>query len=232
MIIRRGINRGVVKSLMVLVSAVILLILLLQFFNNPFKTDWNLALLESFSQTSEVAIDVPQGPCTIKRDCPDDHYSFFIQSGAANVVGPKICIQNKLVLGSVLNNVAPGINLVTMNGRSGAVIKTGTFNMYSGEVEPLIDFLKEIDKDSVVLVASYDDPSTKLNDEARKLFVELGSSSIETLKFRDNWVFVGVKGESMKSKHEKVRKNDREINKYDGWPELIDMDGCIPKHLD
>uniref|UniRef100_A0AAQ5ZY72 ILEI/PANDER domain-containing protein n=1 Tax=Amphiprion ocellaris TaxID=80972 RepID=A0AAQ5ZY72_AMPOC len=116
--------------------------------------------------------------------------------------------------------------------RTGAVIKTGTFNMFSGEVEPLIDFLKEIDKGSVVLVASYDDPSSKLNDEARKLFVEMGSSSIQTLGFRDNWVFVGGKGESMKSKYEKYIKNDASTNKYENWPELINMDGCIPKRLD
>ncbi|XP_054863416.1 protein FAM3C isoform X2 [Amphiprion ocellaris] len=232
MIIRRSINRRVLQSVVVLVPMVIFFALILQFYNNPFKTAWNFALLESFSRTSEVAVNVPDGPCTIKRECPDDHYSFFIQSGAANVFGPKICIQNELVLGTVLNNAAAGINLVTVNGRTGAVIKTGTFNMFSGEVEPLIDFLKEIDKGSVVLVASYDDPSSKLNDEARKLFVEMGSSSIQTLGFRDNWVFVGGKGESMKSKYEKYIKNDASTNKYENWPELINMDGCIPKRLD
>lgn len=229
MLIRPGINRWALQSVLVLVPTVIFLTLILQFYNNPFKTDWNLALLESFSRTSNVAIDAPDGPCTIKRQCPEDHYSFFIQSGAANVFGPKICIQGELVLGTVLNNAAAGINVVTVNGRTGAVIKTGTFNMFSGNVEPLIDFLKGIDKGSVVLVASYDDASTKLNDEAKKLFVELGSSSIQTLKFRDNWVFVGGKGESMKSKYEKYIKNDASTNKYDSWPELINIDGCLPK---
>lgn len=230
---RGGPNKWILQSVVVFVPTALFIMLILQYYNNPFKTDWNLALLESFSRTSELGGRDPDGPCTIKRDCPADHYSFFIQSGAANVFGPKICIENELVLGTVLNNAAAGINIVSVNGRTGTVIKTGTFNMFSGEIGPLIDFLKEVEKGSVVLVTTYDEPSTKLNDEAKSLFAELGSSSIQSLGFRDNWVFVGTKGgDSMKSKYEKYMKNDVATNKYDRWPELINLDGCLPKRLD
>jgi len=44
----------------------------------------------------------------------------------------------------------------------------------------------------------------RLNEEARKLFEELGSSSIKLVGFRDNWVFVGAKGITKKSTFEKV----------------------------
>ncbi|KAM6926302.1 protein FAM3C-like [Lycodopsis pacificus] len=171
------------------------------------------------------------GSCSI-RDCPVDSFSFFIQSGAANVVPAKICLQNKLVLGAVLNNAGPGINIVLMNGKSGEVMKTGTFNMYSGDVKPLIEFLKSIETGNVVLMASYDEPATKLTEEVRQLISELGSSSVRSLGFRDNWVFVGGKGASAQSSLEKYMKSDGAKNKYDGWPELIEMRGCIPRKLE
>uniref|UniRef100_UPI0025AE991F protein FAM3C n=1 Tax=Doryrhamphus excisus TaxID=161450 RepID=UPI0025AE991F len=170
------------------------------------------------------------GPCVSNSRCPEDHFSFYMQSGAANVVAPKICVQSKLVLGTVLNNAGLGINVVVLNGKTGAVLQSDHFNMYSDDDKPLIDFLKNIQQGSVVLMASYDDPSTKLSGEAKKLIGELGSSVVQSLSFRDNWVFVGGKG-VVTSNFEKLLKNDKEKNKYNNWPELIQLEGCIPKNL-
>uniref|UniRef100_A0A4W6BSJ8 ILEI/PANDER domain-containing protein n=1 Tax=Lates calcarifer TaxID=8187 RepID=A0A4W6BSJ8_LATCA len=151
------------------------------------------------------------------KNCPGDHFSFLIRSGAANVVPPKICIQNNLVLGGVINNAGYGINVVILNGE---------------KVKPLIELLKSIEKGSIVLMASYDEPSSKLTEDARKLIAELGSSVVQSLGFRDNWVFVGGKGATVKSNFEKYLKNDNMKNKYENWPELIELTGCIPKYLD
>ncbi|XP_068448788.1 protein FAM3C-like [Clinocottus analis] len=175
------------------------------------------------------------GPCIMKKDCPKDSFSFFIRSGAANVMPPKICLRNKLVLGVVLNNAGPGINIVLINGATGDVLKTRHFDMYGGDVKPLLEFLTSIENGSVALMASYDDPSTKLTKEARQLISELGSSSVNSLGFRDNWVFVGGKGapvqSGLQSGLEKVLKNDNSKNKYDKWPELVEIQGCIPRYL-
>ena len=46
--------------------------------------------------------------------------------------------------------------------------------------------------------------SLRLNDEARRLIAELGSTSITSLGFRDNWVFCGGKGIKTKSPFEQV----------------------------
>ncbi|RXN17817.1 FAM3C [Labeo rohita] len=98
-------------------------------------------------------------------------------------------------------------------------------------VNELIKFLKEIEDGSIVMMATFDDPATKLNDEARNLIAELGSSTISILGFRDNWVFVGGKGIKTKSPFEQHIKNNAETNKYEGWPEVLEMEGCIPvKH--
>lgn len=49
-------------------------------------------------------------------------------------------------------------------------------------------------------------PNTRvrLNDEARRLFEELGSTAVKELTFRDSWVFVGAKGIENKSPFEQV----------------------------
>ncbi|XP_074534422.1 protein FAM3C [Halichoeres trimaculatus] len=163
------------------------------------------------------------------KECPLDQFSFYVQSGAADAVAPKICIQNRMVLGTQLKNAGPGINIVIMDGKTGAVTKTDHFNMYSGNVEPLIELLKDIQTGSTVLFASFDDPATKLNEEARTLIAEMGSSSVKSLRFRDSWAFVGAKGSAVKDKFEEHIKNDRNSNKYTNWPELVYFEGCIPK---
>uniref|UniRef100_A0A1B8YAW1 ILEI/PANDER domain-containing protein n=1 Tax=Xenopus tropicalis TaxID=8364 RepID=A0A1B8YAW1_XENTR len=105
-------------------------------------------------------------------------------------------------MSSIKNNIGKGLNIALINGFNGDLIKIASFDMYSGDVEPLVDFLKSVTDGTLVFVASYDDPSSKLNDEARAIFASFGSSYAEKLYFRDAWVFVGVKGTSAKSKFE------------------------------
>ncbi|XP_070763976.1 protein FAM3C-like [Enoplosus armatus] len=233
---RRSNFRGrVLQSIMVMVPAVVFITLILQKYSNPFTVDWHRVLSEGSGASSQTFKTLPKqsaGSCIIKRYCPEDNFSFFVQSGAANVVAPKICIQNNLVLGSVLNNAGYGINIVIINGKTGEVTKTGHFDMYSGDVKPLIELLRSIEEGSAVLMASFDEPSSKLNEDAKKLISELGSSAVRSLGFRDNWVFVGGKGAAVKSSFEKYLKNDNAKNKYENWPELIELQGCIPKYLE
>nr|KAF6418353.1 FAM3 metabolism regulating signaling molecule C [Rousettus aegyptiacus] len=100
------------------------------------------------------------------------------------------------------------------------------------DVAPFIEFLKSIQDGTIVLMGTYDDGATKLNDEARRLIAELGSTSITSLGFRDNWVFCGGKGIKTKSPFEQHIKNNKDTNKYEGWPEVVEMEGCIPQKQD
>uniref|UniRef100_A0A8C7YZC6 ILEI/PANDER domain-containing protein n=1 Tax=Oryzias sinensis TaxID=183150 RepID=A0A8C7YZC6_9TELE len=218
---------GILRASMVLLPVLIIVIVLLQLNTNQFKgKDFYPSSLPDRFQAP------PSDLFGTRKECPADHFSFLVQSGAANVVAPKICIENDLVLGTVLNNVGIGINTVLVDGKTGKVLKTTNFDTYSGDVKYIIDFLKEMKPGSVILMASFDEPSSKLNDEARNLIAELGSSSIQKLGYRDNWVFVGAKGGLVKSNFEKYIKNDKPNNKYDNWPELIDLQGCFPKTLE
>ncbi|KAL7986225.1 hypothetical protein Chor_011391 [Crotalus horridus] len=137
-----------------------------------------------------------------------------------------------LLMSNVKNNVGRGLNIALINGTTGQLIKIDSFDMYSGDIKILLDFMKGIKKGTLVLLASYDDPATKLNDEARKLFSDLGSKYVSQMAFRDNWIFLGGSGLKSKSPFEQYLKNDKETNKYDGWPEVLEMEGCVPKRID
>uniref|UniRef100_A0A8C6VJ92 FAM3 metabolism regulating signaling molecule D n=1 Tax=Naja naja TaxID=35670 RepID=A0A8C6VJ92_NAJNA len=180
-------------------------------------------------------------PCTHKiiwkylgeiKRCPEHTFSFKIISGAANVVGPSICFDGNMLMSNVKNNVGRGLNMALINGTTGQLIKIDSFDMYSGDINNLLNFMKGISKGTLVLLASYDDPATKLNDEARQLFSDLGSKYASQMGFRDNWIFVGGSGLKNKSPFEQHLKNNQETNKYDGWPELLEMEGCVPKKID
>ncbi|XP_054480438.1 protein FAM3C isoform X2 [Anoplopoma fimbria] len=170
--------------------------------------------------------------CGLSKSCPVGHFAFRMASGAASVVGPRICLEDKLIMSSVKNNVGRGINIALVNGRTGDVMKTDYFDMWGGDVAPFVKFLKGIEDGTVVMMASFDDPSTKLNDEAKKLIADLGSSVISTLGFRDNWVFVGGKGIKTKSPFELHIKNNADTNKFEGWPDVLEMEGCVPQRQD
>ncbi|KAG7471841.1 hypothetical protein MATL_G00102320 [Megalops atlanticus] len=166
--------------------------------------------------------------CGLSAPCPQKHLAFRLVSGAANVIGPKICLEDKILVSSVKNNVGRGLNIALVNGVSGDLLDIKSFDMWAGDVADLLKFLRPLHEGTLVFVASFDDPATKLNDEARALFEELGSTAVKELGFRDSWVFVGAKGIENKSPFEQRMKNSKSSNKYEGWPESLEMDGCIP----
>ncbi|XP_016077425.1 PREDICTED: protein FAM3A isoform X2 [Miniopterus natalensis] len=150
--------------------------------------------------------------CGLPQPCPEEHLAFRMVSGAANVIGPKICLEDKMLMSSVKDNVGRGLNIALVN-----------------DVNELLKFIRPLHEGTLVFVASYDDPATKMNEETRKLFSDLGSKNVKDLAFRDSWVFVGAKGVQNKSPFEQHVKNSRHTNKYEGWPEALEMEGCIPR---
>uniref|UniRef100_A0A8C5TMN6 FAM3 metabolism regulating signaling molecule D n=1 Tax=Malurus cyaneus samueli TaxID=2593467 RepID=A0A8C5TMN6_9PASS len=150
---------------------------------------------------------LPRHKCGNQKSCPQNYFAFKIISGAANVVGPSICFEDLVLMSSVKNNIGRGLNIALVN----ETVKQGTPSWHHSDT-----FL----------------PSFRMNDKVRAYFTELGSSHVGELGFRDNWVFLGAKGLMNKSPFEKHIKNDQETNKYEGWPELLEMEGCAPRKMD
>ncbi|XP_041833747.1 protein FAM3C isoform X2 [Melanotaenia boesemani] len=193
------------------------------------NTDFKIA---RYLPANEVTTQPLKHKCGLSKTCPPGHFAFKMASGAASVVGPRICLEDKFLMSSVKNNVGRGINLALVNGKTGQLVTTAFYDMWAGDVAPLIKFLNEIEDGTIVMMASFDDPATKLNDEARKLITDLGSSVVANLGFRDNWIFVGGKGIKTKTPFEQHIKNSADTNKYEGWPEVLEMEGCIPQRQD
>ncbi|XP_069003624.1 protein FAM3C [Embiotoca jacksoni] len=182
-------------------------------------------------ETLQAVTTTSASKCSLSKACPVDHYALHIWSGAANVVGPKICFNGKIIMSHVLNNVGPGLNIVVVNGENGVVEKSGYLNMISGNPGDILAYLKEIKPGMIVLVASFDDVTPKMTNEMREIFVGMGSTLIGSVKRRDGWVFAGGAGTKIKSLFEKQAVNNGKTNIYGGWPEIVEVSGCFPRTL-
>ncbi|XP_019360404.1 PREDICTED: protein FAM3D isoform X2 [Gavialis gangeticus] len=209
---------------------------LLQMYLN---TSWKSISLRSWFGSSVLADpsashaqpQTPRNKCGNVKSCPQNHFAFKIISGAANVVGPSLCFDDNLIMSSVKNNIGRGLNFALMNGTTGQLIKTDNYDMYSGDVKHLVAFLKTIQNGTLVLVASFDDPATKMNDEARTLLTNLGSTYAATLHYWDNWVFLGEKDREDKSPFEKLLQLNKETDRELKLPVALKMEGCIPQKM-
>ncbi|XP_039627153.1 protein FAM3D-like [Polypterus senegalus] len=194
----------------------------------------SITLLQNFigggsPKREHVTAKTPVFKCRMTTECPPDYYAFYIKSGAANVVNPNICFENKTLLSGPLGNAGSGMNIAVLNSITGEVMNTGSFDMYSGDPAELLKYLKQIQPETFILAASADDIGTKMNDEIRDILTSFGSKFIKSVKFRDNWIFVGAPKIKGTSPFEQHLENNKETNKYDGWPEMLEMNGCIPK---
>uniref|UniRef100_A0A8D2KLC0 FAM3 metabolism regulating signaling molecule D n=1 Tax=Urocitellus parryii TaxID=9999 RepID=A0A8D2KLC0_UROPR len=177
------------------------------------------------SERLDITHETKKTKCGLSKPCPSNYFAFKICSGAANVVGPSMCFENQIIMSPVKNNIGRGLNIALVNGES------PTHTLLGGDANLLVKFLKEIPRDTLVLVASYDDPGTKMNEDLRSLFSNLGSSYAKQLGFRDSWVFLGARDLKNKSPFEQFLKSNPETNKYDGWPELLELEGCVPRKV-
>ncbi|XP_056886163.1 protein FAM3C [Takifugu flavidus] len=173
--------------------------------------------------------------CRLSKVCPPDHFAMRLTSGAADVVGPQICFEGKIIMSHVLNNVGPGLNIAVIDGETGIVEKIGSINMQKGKgkrgeaEEEVLEYLKEIKPGMIVLVASFGDVTPKLTEEVRGLFAGMGSALVTSVKARDNWVFAGRAGGADRSLYEKTAVNEKKTNAYEGWPGQVEVGGCYPR---
>ncbi|XP_074951576.1 protein FAM3D isoform X3 [Phalacrocorax aristotelis] len=221
---------GIIRFVALLITLLGTWVIVQMYFDHRWKA---ISLRSWLGVTSKPRSEqLPRHKCGNKKSCPENYFAFKITSGAANVVGPSICFDDMILMSNLKNNIGRGLNIALVNGTNGQLLKADIFDMYSGDTDKLDTFLQEIKHGTIVLTASYDDAATKMNDKIRAHFVELGSSHVSKLGFRDNWVFLGAKGMKNKSPFEDHIKNDKDTNKYNGWPELLEMEGCAPKKMD
>ncbi|XP_032828401.1 protein FAM3C-like isoform X1 [Petromyzon marinus] len=219
--------RGVVRLAMVTTTVLLMWYMATQLLDIRLEASFRRDQVTSQS-TNGTAPRPVRFKCGLTEPCPDKHFSFRVVSGSASIVGPKICFEDVVLMSSIKNNVGRGLNFAVVNGVTGALLDVRTFDMWAGDVEELLKFLRTIQRGSIVLVATFDDGATKLSVEARQLLSHLGSTAVNSLAFRDSWVFVGAQGIYAKSPFELHVRNNQDTNKYEGWPEALELEGCVP----
>ncbi|XP_060096912.1 protein FAM3A-like [Heteronotia binoei] len=119
--------------------------------------------------------------CGLPQACLDQTFTFKITSGTANVIGPKICLEDKMLMSSVKNNMGRGLNIALMNRVNGELIDAKSFNMWAGDVTELLKFIRPLHEGTLVFMASYDDPATKTSGPLRSALwehlIQMGNTS-------------------------------------------------------
>lgn len=177
----------------------------------------------------QVPEELRKQKCDMQKKCGDNEFAFRVSTGAANVIGPSICFDGKWVMKNSLNNVDRGMNIAVVDAHTGETVDKGVFDLYGKDSTEVKIFLKKLKDTHIVMVTTYDDAAFKLDDEARRIFTDMGSQKVKSLAFRDNWIFVGGKNTKKPTDFEHIAVNDKSKNKFGDWPEAISLEGCLPK---
>jgi len=89
--------------------------------------------------------------CDLKTSCDKKEYAFRVISGAANVIGPRICWDGNDIMRSKLNNVDRGMNVVVIN-LEGKTPRYSTFDLYGHDSTDLKAFLNLLQPGEVTFI--------------------------------------------------------------------------------
>ncbi|MBI4418525.1 MAG: hypothetical protein HY563_07090, partial [Ignavibacteriales bacterium] len=92
-----------------------------------------------------------------------------------------------------------GYNVACLDAATASVEQFGAFRSYSDSpdtmlVEPLIQFLQNIQTGSIVLIALRDEGAVNKTERMNQAIESVGSAMIRSLGFRSSWAIIGKKG--------------------------------------
>ncbi|CAM4802124.1 unnamed protein product [Rotaria magnacalcarata] len=176
------------------------------------------------NKEGKIAVGTIIKNCGLTATCKENEFAAHVYTGKDNNDEPKICVDGKYVIAKGINDAGRGLNVVVVsNGKE--VIRTGHFDTWKDDSTNLEIFLENLEDNVIIIVVSFDEASLKLSQHSKTLFFDLGSATIQNLKYRDVWVFVGQKGIQGFSPYEEIS--------YAGfgstYAPLIDKRMCVPQ---
>jgi len=155
------------------------------------------------NQEGKIAVGTMVRNCGLPHSCKTNEFAVHVYTGKDNNDEPKICVDGKYVIARGINDAGRGLNLVVVaNGRE--VIRTGHFDTWQDDSTNLEIFLENLEENVIVIAVTFDEASLKLSQHSKNLFFDLGSATIQNLKYRDVWVLVGQKGIKGFSPYEEI----------------------------
>ncbi|KAK6029316.1 hypothetical protein OSTOST_04572, partial [Ostertagia ostertagi] len=165
--------------------------------------------------------------CGMATPCGPDEIPMHFFTGEHKDDWPRLCVGGRMVFDHDLNGAGRGLNLVSIEPKTGRVSSVAHFDTYQDESSALEEWLENVPLGDVMAVVSFDEASNMLSDMAKRIFYEMGSSMIHRLKFRASWYFVGHKGLAAYTPFE-----DLNIPSGNSWAKPIKTSICLPKKLD
>uniref|UniRef100_A0A8C3MKD3 ILEI/PANDER domain-containing protein n=1 Tax=Geospiza parvula TaxID=87175 RepID=A0A8C3MKD3_GEOPR len=167
----------------------------------------SMAALQEIGKKPVLRAPAPKRQkCGLWAPCPPGNFAYRILSGGGKRRRPKICFEDEDHM---------------------------CYYDSTDHSREMMDFIRKAPEGTLLLMATHDDGSSRLNDDAKKLVEELGSKEIKNIKFRSSWVFIAAKGFKLPDniQKEKINHCDQTKNRYKGWPAEIQIEGCIPRNL-
>ncbi|NWV52685.1 FAM3B protein, partial [Daphoenositta chrysoptera] len=192
----------------------------------------SIAVLQEIGKKPVLRAPAPKRQkCDHWSPCPPGNFAYRILSGGGKQRTAKICFEDEQLVSEGSGDVGSGINIAIVNCNVPWITSCVTDSTdHSGE---MMDFIRKAPEETLLLMATYDDGSTKLKNDVKNLVEELGSKEIKNIKFRSSWVFIAAKGFKLPDniEKEKINHSDQKRNRYHGWPAEIQIEGCIPRNL-
>ncbi|XP_013418458.2 cell surface hyaluronidase-like [Lingula anatina] len=100
-----------------------------------------------------------------------------------------------------------GLNLRVIDRQTGRVTAKQSFDTHGDSTasQGLIDFINKQKNGAIIAMAAYDEPSSKLNKDARNFLSKMGSKEAGSLRHREPWAFIAVKGSPSETVEERVK---------------------------
>ncbi|XP_077027128.1 protein FAM3B isoform X1 [Agelaius phoeniceus] len=195
----------------------------------------SIAALQEIGKKPVLRAPAPKRQkCDLWAPCPPGSFAYRILSGGGKQRRPKICFEDEEFIKEGNYEDGSGIIIATVNYKTGKLMLINFFEMWARDhSREMMDFIRKAPEGTLLLMATQDDGSTRLKDDAKKLVEELGSKEIKNIKFRSSWVFIAAKGFTLPDniQKEKINHSDQTKNRYRGWPAEIQIEGCIPRNL-
>ncbi|RWS06178.1 protein O-linked-mannose beta-1:2-N-acetylglucosaminyltransferase 1-like isoform X3, partial [Dinothrombium tinctorium] len=161
--------------------------------------------------------------CGLSFSCSSDEFSAYIFTGFENKIYPKLCLDGKYVFDENLNGCGRGINVAVIDNVTKSLLRVSNFDTYSKDSVDLETMLLTLRPGDILILITFDEPSTKLSYVTKLLLHELSSALAQDLQYRSSWFLATQKGIVGYSPYEKLN-----FPTEDGWGKSSEFRGCLP----
>lgn len=131
-----------------------------------------------------------------------------------------------------MNGCGRGINVAVIDPFSRTILSVANYDTYDTDSAGLESLLLNLRDGDIVILMTFDEPSTKLSQVARLLLHEMGSGKAQNLNYRTSWYLISQKGISGYSPFEEIHLPSYNASQAakSVWAQPHDVRICLPLH--